>query len=217
MYFKDLTGQKFGRLLVKKHIGSDDNHQALWQCICDCGNEHVATGHNLIRGVCKSCGCLKNELSSARLTKHGESRSRVYDIWVAMIQRCHNEHHNRYKHYGGRGIVVCDEWRNNPDSFIQWAKNNGYSDDLTIDRIDVNGNYEPENCRWISNFEQQQNRTNSHLIEYEGKTFTISQLARAFQIKPNVLERRLKSGWDVDRAIKQPIRHTNRHKDQTCK
>lgn len=210
MNFKDLSGKKFGRLTVIEHKGSDKKNQSLWRCVCDCGNEHITTGHQLIRGACKSCGCLKNELSSERLKKHGGSRSRLYRIYEAMKQRCYNENHNHYKNYGGRGISVCDEWKNSFEAFQRWAIHNGYNENLTIDRININGNYDPQNCRWITNFEQQQNRTNSHIVKYKGEKFTISQLARKSNMKPNVIERRLKSGWDIETAINQPIRKLNR-------
>jgi hypothetical protein len=210
MNFKDLSGQKFGRLTAVEHIGSDTQHQALWLCICDCGKEHITTGHSLLRGNCKSCGCLKNELSSERLKKHGGCGSRLYRIYDAMKQRCYNENHNHYKNYGGRGIVVCDEWKSSFDAFQQWAMQNGYADNLTIDRINVDGNYEPQNCRWITMFEQQQNRTNTHIVEYKGEKFTISQLARKHNLKPNVLERRIKNGWDIETAVTRPVRKLNR-------
>lgn len=206
MYFKDLTGQKFGRLTVIKHIGSDKQHQALWECVCDCGNNHIATGHGLLRGGVKSCGCLKNELSSERLKKHGASKTRIYRIWGAMKQRCYNRNHSHYDNYGRRGISVCDEWKADFEAFYQWAIASGYKGNLTIDRIDNNGNYEPSNCRWISEFEQQQNRTNTHIVNYNGQKFTLSQLAREYKIKPNVLERRIKSGWDIEKAIFEPVR-----------
>lgn len=210
MNFKDLAGKKYGRLFVVKHLGSDDQNQALWLCKCDCGNEHIVTGHNLIRGRTKSCGCLKNELSSKRLKTHGKSKTRLYDIWIAMKQRCYNTNHSHYKNYGERGILICDEWKNSFEVFAKWAFENGYNNNLTIDRININGNYEPSNCRWISNFEQQQNRTNSHIIEYQGRKYTLSQLAKKYNIKANVFERRLKSGWEIETALNKPVRNLQR-------
>lgn len=210
MYFKNLTGKKFGRLTVVKHVGSDRNNQALWLCDCDCGNEHIVTGHSLLRGAVKSCGCLKNDLSSARLKIHGKSNTRLYDIWTAMKQRCYNKRHSHYLNYGGRGITICDEWKTDFKNFYCWAIANGYSDSLTIDRINNDGNYEPSNCRWITNFEQQQKRTNTHIVEYKGELFTLSQLARKYNIKPNVLERRIKCGWEIEKSLYTPVRSCKR-------
>lgn len=210
MNFKNLAGQKFGRLTVIEHLGSSNDNQALWLCKCDCGNEKIVKGHNLIKGNTKSCGCLKNEMSRERLKKHGKSRTRLYDIWIAIKQRCYNPKNDRYKSYGGRGITVCDEWLNDFQAFYDWAMTNGYKDDLTIDRIDVNGNYEPSNCRWITNLQQQQNKRNSFIVEYKGRKITISQLARENNIKPNVLYGRIKNGWSIEKAVTTPVRHLKR-------
>ena len=153
----DLTGQKFGRLTVVERHGVKDGHAA-WLCKCDCGNTTVVNGRNLRNGRTTSCGCLHKEQLSARSITHGLTNTRLHRIWHCMINRCTYEKGKDFPFYGGRGIKVCDEWKNDFKAFFDWAMENGYSDKLSIDRIDVNGNYEPSNCRWETMKAQANNR-----------------------------------------------------------
>lgn len=155
---------KFGRLkVISQATPTKDNHKR-WLCECECGNNVIVDGRDLRKGATKSCGCLLREKVSDRIikmnTKHGDAHTRLYHIWQNMKDRCYRAKNKHYKDYGGRGITVCNEWFDYI-TFKKWSINNGYQSNLTIDRIDVNGNYEPSNCRWITIQEQQRNKRNS--------------------------------------------------------
>lgn len=156
----DLTGRRFGRLTVLEKNLSNMYHSR-WDCLCDCGNTTTVYGSSLVQGKTRSCGCLIKDTMRAVHGTHLESHSRLHNIWSGMKERCFNPQSYNYKNYGGRGITVCDEWKDNYISFRDWALSHGYSPDLSIDRIDVNGVYEPDNCRWATMKEQQTNKRNS--------------------------------------------------------
>lgn len=203
---KDLTGQKFGRLTVIKQNGHRGK-KVTWLCRCECGNYITVTRDGLTCGHTKSCGCINRERmkgNKIRLT-HGGTKTRLHDIWNTMKQRTENPKTINYELYGGKGITVCDEWRGSFEAFRDWAQENGYRDDLTIDRIDSNGPYSPENCRWVDWETQENNRCNNHRITYNGKTQTVSQWAREIGIKPKTLFARINdSGWSIEKALTTP-------------
>lgn len=180
----NLYNQRFGRLLVigytRDYVTKNGTTVSRWICLCDCQKDllesnreysYIATG-DLLTGKVKSCGCLHEDIVS----KHGHSKTRLHKIWVDMRSRCRNPNLECYHNYGGRGIKVCEEWENF-DSFMMWANSNGYNDKLTIDRIDVDGNYEPNNCRWITKKEQENNKRNNVYDYYNGELITMMQFS----------------------------------------
>lgn len=163
---KDLTGQKFGRLTVIERAGSDHHHRATWKCQCDCGEVRIICGFNLLSAQAKSCGCLRAENLKWCNIKHGKRKSRLYHVWQNIKKRCSNPNVHNYHRYGGRGITVCDEWRDDFGKFYEWAIANGYDENApygqcTIDRIDNDKGYSPDNCRWVDVKTQNNNKTNN--------------------------------------------------------
>lgn len=179
--FKDLTGNKYGRLTVVGLSPKKSGRKSFWVCKCLCGNEHLVRSDSLKSGNVQSCGCLKKEQDKDNLTKnhrHKESHTHLYKTWLGMKARVSNRNNKRYERYGGRGITMCDDWLKNYESFRDWAKRNGYDENLTIERVDVNGNYEPNNCTWIPFAEQANNRTTTIWVEWEGRKQNIAQWAK---------------------------------------
>ena len=164
---KNIVGQKYGLLTVKSIEHVDP---VMWRCECDCGNIAFVRTSNLTTGNVKSCGCLHQKGHP----KHNLSKTRLYRIRAKIIRRCYVEDDPAYKNYGGRGITMCSEWKESVEAFVKWAYKNGYDDSLSIDRIDNNGDYTPENCRWASNKEQSNNRRSNKLYTYNGKTHRIA-------------------------------------------
>lgn len=196
----DLTGQKFNKLTIIKQNGRNKRGEVLWLCQCECGNTKIAITSELKSGHVKSCGCINKE----RFTKHNKTHTRLYKIWDGMKARCYNKNKREYKWYGEKGIIICNEWLSDFENFYNWAINNGYKDNLTIDRIDFNGNYEPSNCRWVTYKEQANNKSDNHLIEYNGEIHNITEWAYIKNISRNTLTTRLERGWTIERALTTP-------------
>lgn len=199
--FEDLTGQKFGRLTVAEYKGSDNGHGAVWECDCSCGAAKIVRARHLKSGAVQSCGCLNKEKTSERASTHGMTNTRLYHIWKQMRHRCYKPYASNYARYGGRGITVCEEWKNDFQAFYDWSMANGYSDDLSIDRIDANGNYEPSNCRWIGLDLQANNKRNNHYLTYKGRTQTVAEWSKEVGIKYATLWQRISDGWSVEEAL----------------
>ena len=178
---KDYTGFKTGTLTVIKPSKRTKNHQ-YWLCKCDCGNFKEVRADHLTDGRMQSCGCLRYKLIGEKKKTHGQCRTRIYRIYRNMLNRCYYKPFIEYHRYGGRGIIVCKEWLDNFINFYNWAMANGYSDELSIDRIDPNGNYEPNNCRWVTQQQQQNNKRCNHYITYNGETLSLADWSRKLNI-----------------------------------
>jgi hypothetical protein len=179
MAFQRLDGKRFGRLRVVSYHGKNKHNVATWFCECDCGGTKVVPSGSLVAGFTRSCGCYGKENPSH--TKHGGKGTRLYHIWKSMNGRCKTPTNASYSNYGGRGISVCDDWSHDFVSFRKWAYGHGYSDDLTIDRIDNDGNYCPENCRWVDMTVQANNTRKNHIVMINGQNKTISNWARHYK------------------------------------
>ena len=212
-HLKDLTGQKFARWTVIGRAQNDKRGQAQWHCVCECGNTSIVGGKDLRLGKSRSCGCLQKDTASITSRKHGKSNSRLFHIWTAMRSRCYNHSVQHYCLYGGRGITVCDEWKNSFESFYEWAINNGYADNLSIDRIDVNGNYEPSNCRWADDRTQARNKRNPHLIEFRGEKKMLIEWTEILGLNYYMIRSRLQKGnWTVEEAFTTPKMESRFHR-----
>jgi hypothetical protein len=206
--FVDLTGQRFGRLTVlfrDDFIKKDGKKETAFICKCDCGKTIKILAYNLKSGHTQSCGCksLENRIK-ARITHH-HTGTRLYRIWRNMRTRCENPNDYHFKFYGERGIAVCNEWQTF-EPFYEWAMTNGYCDNLTIDRINNDGNYEPNNCRWVTQREQSNNTRKKRLLTYNGVTLSMADWAYIFDIRPISLAYRLNHGWSIDKALNTPVR-----------
>ena len=207
---KNLIGQRFGKLLVVERAGSNKKSNAEWLCLCDCGNEKIVLGTRLRKGITKSCGCLIKTCGSGIVKKginstHGLSGTRIYGVWASMKARCFRKTEPAYKYYGARGIIVCDEWKNDFMNFYNWAMSNGYKDNLTIDRIDVNGNYEPNNCRFITMAEQCNNRRSNRFVDYQNKKYTISQIHNITKLDRRTIKNRIKKYGVCEKIFKKGV------------
>ena len=207
---KNLAGKRFNMLTAVEYVGKRGKwNRDYWLCVCDCGNKKVVESRNLMHGAVKSCGCLHKKICgprmSARNRTHGKSDTRLYRIYRNMIQRCKNKNHAFYPRYGGRGIAICDEWKDFL-AFESWALANGYADGLTIDRIDNDGAYEPSNCRWVPIGEQQRNRSSNHYVTIDGETHCLAEWAEINGLSYATVEGRLHHGWDdVSAVTTQPL------------
>lgn len=200
--FRDLTGMKFGKLTVIS-LNSRRKYHHYWNCICECGNECIIAGSNLVGGKTKSCGCHRKENPAILFSTHKQTNTKLYYIWINMKSRCYKKYNTDYHNYGLRGIKVCEEWQKF-EPFYEWAMSNGYKEGLSIERIDVNKDYYPENCKWITMSEQAKNKRNTSYLTYNGITKRLVEWAKEFNIHPSNLRTRIICGWDIERALTVP-------------
>lgn len=190
---QDLTGKQFGRLKVISRYGSR-NGEVIWNCKCQCGRVAKVSTGKLNFGSVISCGCARSEKTTQRNETHGMSNTRLYEIWSGMKKRCYNRNSSAYKNYGGRGIKICDEWKNSFENFYDWSLINGYKEDLTIERKDVNGDYCPENCCWITAQDQARNTRKTIYYTLFNMRKPLSEWCNYANIKNNRAYQRYKNG-----------------------
>jgi len=206
--FKDLAGQRFNRWLVKTRAPNSKSGKARWLCICDCGNESILDSTSFTSGNSKSCGCYEIEMSRLRFSTHGACRRPEYRIWASLKDRCLNPSDRAYKHYGARGITICNEWR---DSFAAFLRDMGHRPaGMTLDRIDNNLGYSPQNCRWTTWQNQQRNKRSNHLVTLNGETLCLSEWAERQGFNEGIILYRLSHGWTPEEAILTPVRPITR-------
>lgn len=211
--FINLLGQRFGRLLVVERMPNNKRKQAVWKCRCECGNEIIVEAGHLRSGHTQSCGCFQRDRDIEYHTTHGMGGTKLFRVFHCMKGRCYNPTDKKYHRYGARGIKICDEWLNDPSVFFEWAIQNGYKNGLSIDRIDNDGNYCPENCRWVDNKTQANNKSNNVIIEHNGVSKTISEWAEELGISYSAVKSRIKCGtfgklFDIKNANKTLITHS---------
>lgn len=203
----NLEGKRFGRWTVlSRSQRSTKNMSAYWNCVCDCGTKRAVPSEGLRSGRSQSCGCRHKEIVGRNSTRHGDARTLTYVTWQAIKARCYSPCQPRYPQYGGRGITMCDRWRNDYSAFLQdmgLRPSGAYS----IDRIDTNGNYEPGNCRWATRREQARNKRDTRFVEYRGIIMRLIDVYEQFgsEIKYCTFAARLAHGWPIEVALKTPV------------
>ncbi len=206
----NLLGQKFGRLTVIKEAEKIDSN-ARWVCLCECGNTVIAITAKLKNGHVKSCGCYRRDIPSLRKKTHGETKTRLYQTWCHMKQRCYYKKTLNFERWGGRGITVCPQWKNSYEAFRDWALSNGYKDGLSIDRIDNDKGYSPDNCRFATRIEQCRNKSTNFF--YKGKT--LAQWSEETGISQKLISyRKNKAKWDMEKVLHTPVRKSHSSTNQ---
>lgn len=206
-FAEDITGKKFGKLTairidkVKRYKTTVETY---WLCECECGNFTSIEASKLKRGHTKSCGCLRRCSKKGYVTK--SDYRKLYRVWIGMKSRCYNPKMDNYKYYGEKGIEVCDEWKDDFQAFYDWSMENGYDSGLTIDRINGNKNYCPENCRWVTRKEQARNTSQTKSLEYNGQTKTFSEWSEITGINKETIKQRIRTGWSSEKALETPVR-----------
>ncbi len=207
---ENLVGMKFGKLTVIEYAGYKTTNSGAvyhqWLCNCDCGNTKITTGAALKSNHCQSCGCIPHTPKTIKWIKHNKADTRLYNVWKSMKGRCYTKSNSGYKYYGARGIEVCPEWKNDFNSFYEWSVSNGYKESekqglYTIDRIDPNGNYTPDNCRWVDMTIQSNNRRNNTKYMYDGELLTLREISYKSNIDYSTLRGRIDRGLSIYEAL----------------
>lgn len=201
-------GKKNNCLTVVGIAGKNGSGRILLDCICDCGNHKSVLPYQFLNGAVKSCGCIMGKKKKT----HGYSKHPLYGEWAQMIRRCYNPTAHNYERYGGRGITVCDEWRESPAKFIEWAESmGGRPNGMTLDRINNDKGYSPENCRWATVKQQQQNQRSNLIIDICGEKKALAEWCRIYEIAPQTVQGRISRGWDSVKAVTTPINKKYSH------
>lgn len=194
-------GLRFGKLIVKSVSHKNKYSIVFMEADCDCGGSIKTSLSGLKKGRTVSCGCHNREKSIKQHLRHGKTGTRLHYVWLAMKDRCNNERNKSFKNYGGRGITVCEEWQKSYESFESWALSSGYKEGLSIDRIDNNKGYCPENCRMTDNVQQARNKRNTVIIDFDGSKKSLQELAEEKKVSVSKLRYRIKAGWDINKAL----------------
>lgn len=198
----DLKGHIYGDLEVIRIVVDEPGRKKKWLCKCKCGNECIVAGSNLRNGHTKRCSECGYKMTSKKNMVHGKTRTKLYYVWRGILNRCENKKFKSFLDYGARGISVCEDWHD-PKKFFEWAEESGYHDGLEIDRKDTNGNYCPDNCRWITRKENANNKRNNKIIEHNGESKTLAEWARYYDVNYKNLSRNLKKGYSLEEAVKR--------------
>lgn len=207
--FRDIEGNRFGRLIAIKYAGKDSRKSSMWNCLCDCGTSKIISSNKLIKGNTKSCGCLHKEVASGLLATHRKTRTAEYVAWVGIKGRCLNTENKNYSNYGGRGIGIDDRWAESFENFLD-DMGNKPTPSHSIDRIDNDGNYSLENCRWATKKVQARNRRITRTIEYNGESKSLAEWAEVTGIHRATIASRISAGWTTGRALGKEAEEANR-------
>lgn len=208
---KSYIGKKFNSLTILDVEVSDKRVRYRFVCKCDCGNTTIVRTGRVINGYTKTCGCRNKGYNYHDADQLSIKYRNIYSIWNTMRHRCYDPKNHKFKNYGARGIVVCDEWKYKFEPFLTWALQNGYKKGLTIDRINNDGNYEPSNCRWANPTTQARNKTTNKLVTYKGETKCVAQWCDDLNISYDTVRARIRLGWSADKAFETPISRSNKY------
>ena len=203
---KDIIGIRRGLLVITGYVGTGENRHARWMAHCDCGKDHIVEGAAFLRWMYRSCGCYRDKQVGDANRTHGKSKSKLYQIWASMIQRCTNPNHPAYARYGGRGITVCERWLHSFENFYEDMKDRP-SEKHTLDRLDNSKGYSPENCAWKTYKEQARNRRSNRILSHGGENLVVAAWTERNGLADSTIRKRLDNGWTIEEAVTTPSMH----------